>query len=47
MDKRIMLSDRPKISQRLGYGVSIKNVGIVASVILPCGSGQMKLENPR
>lgn len=32
-----MLSDMPTISQRLGYGVRVKSVDVLASVILPGG----------
>lgn len=30
-----MLSDMPTISQRFGYGVRVKSVDVLASVILP------------
>lgn len=37
----------PTISQRLGYGVRVKNVDIPASVILPGEAGQTEIETPR
>lgn len=42
-----MVNNMPKISQRLGYGVRVKNVGVMAFVMPPGGAGQIKMETPR
>lgn len=41
-----MLSDMPMISQRPGWGVKVKNVGVMVSVIVLGEARQIKTENP-